>query len=276
MELFLERITSSTVLQPRVLQLLAFQDAFETVNPLGSSKTKFKVVAFYFDSANLPPFLRSKTENLKLILLCREKYINIYGWETILKRVMSDLRILETEGVTVSINGETRNYLGTLLVMLGDSLESHQIGVFTENFNTSNSFCRFCEILKSYLKSGNYNMNNLRNPENYARCAETAKKKNAMVKGIKRNLVLNELEHYHVCNPGLPPCAAHDLFEGVVPFDLMFCIKHFASEGWFSYAELNEHVANFRFLGENKQILPEIKIAEKLTRTASEMRRYFQ
>ena len=115
--------------KPRVLQLLVFQDAFKTVNPLGSSKTKFKLVAFYFVSANLPTFLSSKTDNLTLILLCREKYINIYGWGTI--------------------------------------------------------FCRFCEILRNYLESGNYNINNLRNPENYARCAEAAKKKNAMVKGIR-------------------------------------------------------------------------------------------
>ena len=72
----------------------------------------------------------------------------------------------------------------------------------------------------------------------------------------------------------MPPCAAHDLFEGIVPFDLIFCIKHFVSEGWFSYAELNKRIANFRFVGENKQVLPEIKIAEKLTETASEIRRY--
>lgn len=36
--------------------------------------------------------------------------------------------------------------------------------------------------------------------------------------GVKTNSVLNTLNYYHNCNPGLPPCIAHDLFEDVVQY----------------------------------------------------------
>ena len=39
-------------------------------------------------------------------------------------------------------------------------------------------------------------------------------------KGIKSESIFNQLHFFHFCNPGLPPCLGHDLFEGVVAYDL--------------------------------------------------------
>ena len=33
-----------------------------------------------------------------------------------------------------------------------------------------------------------------------------------MVKDIKKYSPLNQITNYHVCNPGFPPCIAHDSF----------------------------------------------------------------
>lgn len=46
-------------------------------------------------------------------------------------------------------------------------------------------------------------------------------------RGIKSDSVLNKLKYYHVANPGLPPCLAHDMYEGVVQYDLMLSINYF-------------------------------------------------
>lgn len=54
-----------------VLQVILFQDAFEVCNPLGSSKGKFKMVGIYMTLGNLPPYMRSKTDNYKLVALCK-------------------------------------------------------------------------------------------------------------------------------------------------------------------------------------------------------------
>lgn len=41
-----------------------------------------------------------------------------------------------------------------------------------------------------------------------------------MFEGIKFDSVLNSLSYYDVCEPGLPPYIGHDLFQGVIPYDL--------------------------------------------------------
>lgn len=51
--------------------------------------------------------------------------------------------------------------------------------------------------------------------------------------------MLNDLSYFHVCNPGLPPCAAHDLFEGCFSEDMKFIIDYFINLGVFSYDGLN-------------------------------------
>lgn len=58
-------------------------------------------------------------------------------------------------------------------------------------------------------------------------------------KGVKSNSVLNNLEHFHVCNPGLPPCIGHDMFEGVVQYDLMLIINYFIKKRYFTFDTLN-------------------------------------
>lgn len=57
--------------------------------------------------------------------------------------------------------------------------------------------------------------------------------------GIKRDSPFNKLKFFHVCNPGLPPCVAHDIYEGVLAADLMLFIHYFVGKKWFSYKTLN-------------------------------------
>ncbi len=48
--------------------------------------------------------------------------------------------------------------------------------------------------------------------------------------GIKFDSIFNELTYFHVCEPGLPPCLGHDLFEGIVSTDLALYRKHLISK----------------------------------------------
>ena len=45
--------------------------------------------------------------------------------------------------------------------------------------------------------------------------------------GNKFNSIFIQLEYFHVCLPGLPPCLGHDLFEGVISYDLALFLKYF-------------------------------------------------
>ena len=53
------------------------------------------------------------------------------------------------------------------------------------------------------------------------------------VEGIKFSSVFNELKFFHVALPGLPPCLGHDVFEGVVQYDLQLYINYFVAHKWF-------------------------------------------
>ena len=67
---------------PKAIILMGFQDAFETMNPLGAAKVKHKVIAIYINFLNLPEYLRSHINTLKLIGLVKEKDFNhdvVYG-----------------------------------------------------------------------------------------------------------------------------------------------------------------------------------------------------
>ena len=65
--------------------------------------------------------------------------------------------------------------------------------------------------------------------------------------GVKFSSQMNLLDYFHVCAPGLPPCLAHDLFEGIVPQDVMIYLKHFVQLGWFTIDYFNERIREFSY-----------------------------
>lgn len=49
--------------------------------------------------------------------------------------------------------------------------------------------------------------------------------------------VFNTLKFSHVCQAGLPPCLGHDLFEGVVAYDLAIYLRYFIKvKHWLTYS----------------------------------------
>jgi len=61
---------------------------------------------------------------------------------------------------------------------------------------------------------------------------------------------LNSLHCFHVCLPALPPCLGHDLFEGVIQYDLAFLLKELCKGSTaMSLSYLNDAVKVFQFKG---------------------------
>lgn len=118
---------------------------------------------------NLPAYLRSKVEHIQLVFLCYEKHITFFRWEKVMEPLINDLKNLEKNGVVISVANKSINFIGTVIAMLGESgnLGSHQIGGFTENFNSSEYFCRFCDTTQSQLQLTYVCKNINRNPDNY-------------------------------------------------------------------------------------------------------------
>lgn len=87
---------------PSCLKLILYQDSFEVVNPLGSAKSKHKVLAVYLSLANLPPHIRSNTDHMSLVMLCREKDFKHFGHDKVFSRLTADLKDLEDLCFTLS------------------------------------------------------------------------------------------------------------------------------------------------------------------------------
>ena len=228
----------------KCIYLFVYQDAFELVNPLGSAKNTQKVIGMYFSIGNVHPRYRSKLDSLYLIMLIKEKDFFYFGQEKCFKYLIQELKDLESSGIF--FKGERIPVV--VASILGDNLGSHYIGGFLENFSGQH-FCRYCPITKNNFLAKPYLSHELRTINQYEQCIRKIEVSDLILyKGIKCNSIFNQLKHYHVMTPGLPPCLAHDLFEGIVPLDMSLMIKYFVRDKkWFTATLFNKRLKNHSF-----------------------------
>lgn len=160
--------------------------------------------------------------SIQLVASCLEKE---FKHEMVYGPIVADLKDLEENGVIIPKHEIVK---GSLAFITGDNLGSHTLSSFVENFSKTSYFCRYCLV-----KRDNVYSENSENVEYQRRTKETyiaglRKLKESLSKtsyeGVKFDSIFNKLSNFHVCMPGLPPCIGHDLFEGIVTFDLALYI----------------------------------------------------
>ena len=243
------------------IRLILYQDAFEVVNPLGSARKKHKLLGVYMSLGNIHTFNRSKIDQMQLVLLCKESDYKQFPKE-VFQPIITDLLDLEENGFI----GPEGNTIHCFLCMIcGDNLGSHGIGGFLESFS-ANYFCRFCCIHKQHFSEDPVSVGEPRTKRHYEGCVNRLHldPNGVSVMGIKGNSQFNQLRHFHVCD-GLPPCLGHDLFEGVVSYDVMLYLKYMINtEKWFDADLLNKRITEFGFHGTDKGDIPaQINITSK-------------
>lgn len=139
-----------------------------------------------------------------------------------------------------------------MCAILGDDLGSHGIGGFVENFSSATHICRFCTVERRYLFSPHAlsGVFELRTQANYNNDVLTSQADDSLSaeKGVKFMSLFNDMKYFHVCAPGLPPCLAHDLFEGIVSFDLSLYIQYIVTVcKCISLEDLNSRIGGFPF-----------------------------
>lgn len=232
----------------RKLEIILYQDAFEVSNPIGSSKGKQKMVGVYMLLGNLFPYNRSRTDDIQLVLLCKDSDWTHFSPNKIFEVLIRDLIQLEVNGISLMLHNELKIVKGSVFAILGDNLGSNQIGGFAENFSKSLHWCRFCYFKNTDLETNVITPKLMRTVHNYDKelkiLAKNVKKK--FSNGVKGNSALNELTHYHVCNPGLPSCIAHDLPEGIISYDFHLLLNIYIKMGIFNHDYLNYAYASIR------------------------------
>ena len=198
-------------------------DDFEICNPLGTSKNKHKVCGVYWAIGNLPSRYKSALSSIYLALLCKVEHVRIYGYDSVLKPLIDDIKCLERVGVFVDKLG--CNVKGTILFVAADNLAAHSLGGFQESFNVE-KFCRFCLVSRKDIQTCDVRTGNfvLRSPESFDEAVNVLKQSDvASVDGVKRDCPLNSLTGFHTCT-GFPPDFLHDVLEGIVPVELSLCL----------------------------------------------------
>lgn len=71
------------------------------------------------------------------------------------------------------------------------------------------------------------------------------------------------LTYFHICQPGLPPCVGHDVFEGIVAYDLAIYIKYIVKvKKFFTRSQLNRRIRQFSYQGSDASSTPS-EVVEK-------------
>jgi len=121
----------------------------------------------------------------------------------------------------------------------------------------SNYFCRYCDIKRSSFESSPLLCGNKRTEQSFLNHLQELENTGTNSEfGIKSNSPFNQLSFFHVCQPGLPPCLGHGLFEGIVSCDLSLLIGHLVEEKHLNYTQLNRCKDQFSYQGNDAQDKP--------------------
>ena len=263
---------------PHALQVVAYYDEIEVVNPIGSFIKKHKLGCMFYFLANVRPIYRSTLKSIQLIAIGKHEDIMKYGIDEFMAPFVEDIKTLYCNGLTISVGGRDHVFHGALLAFLADNLAAHLVGGFKQSMSFALRICRGCmitrELSQKYVLESDCIM---RTPENhFEQCALLTGPLSAHHStsyGINRLSILEEIPGFSVTT-GLPHDIMHDLFEGVVPYQMRLLICHCVGEMFFKIEDLNERIAAFDFLA-NKPSEIDISLCRrndsKIKQSASQM-----
>ncbi|XP_034231512.1 uncharacterized protein LOC117639746 [Thrips palmi] len=233
------------------IPIFKFYDDFNVNNSLGPHSDSGQLGGDYCSIPVLPPKFRSLVDNIFVVLLFKSHDRELYSNDSVFRKVIDELEDLQTNGVTVSVNGISHLVYFRLGLVIGDNKGVNSMFDFVSCF-TANHSCRLCKIHRDALHfAGKEDSSLLRNKENYAVDVLT---NDSSLTGVSRNSVWNSLTDFHVTE-NLSLDIMHDLFQGVCHYDMGHIIRYFIRKGYFTLDELNFHIATHDFgclKGENR------------------------
>ena len=263
---------------PTALQIIAYYDELEIVNPIGSYVKKHKLGCMFFFLGNIRPQYRSTLKAIHLVAVAKSQDITKYGIDSFMTPFIEDLKTLYCDGITVLINGMEHSIHGALLAFLADTLAAHAVGGFKGSMSFALRVCRSCMITSAQLQECFVENNcKLRTPDvHFEQCSLLSGPLHDHYStnfGINRLSKLEEVPGFSVIN-GLPHDIMHDLFEGIVPYELKLLICHCVHEKYFTIKVLNERINAYDF-GSNTPTQIDVHLittpSAKIRQSASQM-----
>ena len=106
---------------------LLYSDEVEIVSPLGAGRGRHKVLQLFWTIGDIPKKYRSQVDTIQLGIVVKSNLIRKYGYRKIYKQLISDLNILEREGILVK-HPFVRRIRVSFALHIGDNLEAANLG----------------------------------------------------------------------------------------------------------------------------------------------------
>lgn len=244
---------------PNALAIICNGDELGVANNLGGSSKKEKIYVFYWTLGNIHPNFRSIRDNIYLLAIAKSEHVKKFGMRKILQPFVDDIRTLQTEGITIVVDGRETNYKGTLLFSPCDHPAAAELGGFKQTV-TAYRFCRSCMT----TNDNNVQWQGSFNESAYSlRDAESHREHLAAVVGpdvtpaeseywsrefgVNEESVLGDIENFDVtqCFPQDP---MHVYLQGIVPMEIKALLSFLIYErNLFTLEDFNASVEHFDF-----------------------------
>ncbi|XP_049316955.1 uncharacterized protein LOC125779724 [Bactrocera dorsalis] len=222
--------------------IFLYFDDIELNNPLRSHKEP--ILAAYYSLPSAPTCLNHKLKFIFPAALFKSKDVKKFGNDRCLYKLIEIFNDLEQNGLQIKVNNQVETIYFALDPVLGDNLALNYILGFSRSFS-SNYFCRFCKTCKTECQNEAQEVSDkLRNKENYYSDVQIS---NVQLTGVRENSIFNKLHSFHVIE-NFAVDLLHDLFEGVLNYDLCHIIMYFIENKFFDLVFLNCQKANFDYV----------------------------
>lgn len=227
----------------QTLVIRLYGDDFEPCNPLGARKTLYKIGAIYYQFEGLPAVLQSKTENIFLALCYHSDDVKTFGWKAVLHPLISELKTLESEGLTLFTKNGSVSVKVVISCVTGDNLFLNGVLGFVESFSARFP-CRHCLLPKTKFASTFAEDQLL--IRTVTRYDADAEKHEVQLSGIKLASPLNELEYFHAAENFVQDIM-HDILEGVCQYDMILIVRHLSLLPDMSLSRVNGLIEHFSY-----------------------------
>ena len=234
--------------------VILYYDNIGVVNPCGAAAKSKKLSIFYWTLANIHPEFRSSKNCVQLYAVAKTKNLKKKnGLEKILRPLINDIKVFKSVGIDIEVQGQMKNFKGSLIFCAGDTPASALLGGFKESVSAYRP-CRTCmttiDEFKTYFRKDDFH---LRNKLEYAdhvvavtdpTITKAASNYWKTFYGINSRSLLMDIIDVTTC---LPQDAMHILIEGplqtMCKLILQYCIVELQL---FTINHFNSKLSRFR------------------------------
>lgn len=258
-----------------VIPFHLYNDETQTNNGLGTHCKPGLESCVYYTFPTIPPQYASRLENIFVAMLFSASDIKDHGPNCCFEELVKDLNMLAREGIKITIDGKEEVLFFVLGIFLGDNANLNKVLGF--NGFSDQYFCKHCKMDKLETTTATIEDPSLvRTEENYDEDLATD---DAKITGIKWYSIFNTILFFHVTHSAGVDIM-HDIYEGVLRYNMCAIITYFLKQKVFTLATLNDRKKNFVYDypdrgNKSSDITRKQLKALKLRMTASEMLTFF-